>query len=281
MKVNLVGAGYWGSKVYDSLKKLDVDAEIIDIKNGQTIHDIKNTNPVILATPLWQHYEQTVELLSRGHDVYVEKPMAETEEQLKHIARIVDNHILMVGHIFIHHPQIELIKSIDIGNIIHVRSERANWGIYQTKTDPLLSLAVHDISIVQEILGSVKPNQAHKFHYTSMTNPDRIWFAGTQFDIDVTWYSPTRIRKTTILGTDGQIVWNQDSNTVTHYRNSIVNNRAIEVTPTVYIYDYELSPLEYELKHFINCVKSRKQPSTNVDSALAVADVVERVKLLL
>lgn len=281
MKINLVGAGYWGSKVHESLKKLGCETTVIDIRNGQTINDINDKNPVILATPLWQHYEQTVELLSRGHDVYVEKPMAETEEQLEHIARIVDNHILMVGHIFIHHPQIELIKSIDIGNIIHVRSERANWGIYQTKTDPLLSLAVHDISIVQEILGSIEPTQAHKFNYTSMTNPDRIWFAGTQFDIDVTWYSPTRIRKTTILGTNGQIVWNQDDNTVTHYRNSVVNNRAIEVSPTVYIYDYELSPLEYELKHFINCVKSRKQPSTNVNSALAVADVVESVKLLL
>ena len=120
MKVNLVGAGYWGSKVYNSLKKLDVDAEIIDIKNGQTILDIKNTNPVILATPLWQHYEQTIELLSRGHDVYVEKPMAETEEQLKHIARIVDNHILMVGHIFIHHPHVNFHLSFQsITFILH------------------------------------------------------------------------------------------------------------------------------------------------------------------
>ena len=281
MKMNLVGAGYWGSKVQQSLQKLGVDTNIIDIKNGETIDDIDNTDPVILATPLWQHYEQAVKLLSRGFDVYDEKPMAETEEQLEHIARIVDNHMLMVGHIFIHHPQMDLIKSIDIGKIVHVRSERSNWGIYQTQTDPLRSLAVHDISIVQELLGTIHPNQARAFHYTDMINPDRVWFAGPQFDIDVTWYSPVRIRRTTILGTEGQIVWDQDANTVTHYRNSIENNRAIAVTPTVYVYDYEMSPLEYELKHWINCVKTRTQASTGVNSALAVADVIEHVETVL
>jgi len=281
MKVNLVGAGYWGSKVDQSLQKLGISTNIIDIKNGQTIDDIKNTDPVILATPLWQHYEQTVELLTRGHDVYVEKPMAETEEQLEHIARIVDNHILMVGHIFIHHPQMEKIKNIDIGEIIHVSSERSNWGIYQTKTDPLLSLAVHDISIVQELLGTIRPSKAQAFHYTKQNQPDRVWFAGENFDIDVTWYSPTRIRRTTVLGTKGQIVWNQDANTVTHYRNSVENNRSIAVTPTVYIYDYDKSPLEYELEHFVNCVKTRTQASTGVNSALAVADVIEHAKMLL
>lgn len=281
MKINLVGAGYWGSKVEQSLKKLGCDTTIIDIKNGQTIDDINDNNPVVLATPLWQHYEQTVKLLSRGFDVYVEKPMAETVEQLQHIARIVEDHVLMVGHIFIHHPQMEKIKNIDIGEIIHVSSERSNWGIYQTKTDPLLSLAVHDISIVQELIGTIKPTVARQFNYTSQTNPDRVWFSGERFDIDVSWYSPTRIRRTTILGTKGQIVWDQNENTVTHYLNRITDNRAIAVSPTVYIYDYDKSPLEYELEHFIKCVENRKQPNTNVNSALAVADVIFYVKTLL
>ena len=281
MKINLVGAGYWGSKVDESLKKLGCETVIIDIKNGQTIDDINDNNPVILATPLWQHYEQTVELLQRGFDVYVEKPMAETSKQLEHIARIADDHILMVGHIFIHHPQMEKIKSIDIGEIIHVSSERSNWGIYQTKTDPLLSLAVHDISIVQELIGNIEPTVARQFNYTNQNNPDRVWFSGPRFDIDVSWYSPTRIRRTTILGTKGQIVWDQDQNTVTHYLNRITDNRAIAVSPNVFIYDYDKSPLEYELEHFLNCVKTRTQASTGINSALAVAGTVDQVKNLL
>lgn len=281
MKVNLVGAGYWGSKVDESLKKLGCETTIIDIKNGQTIDDIDNPNPVVLATPLWQHYEQALSLLKDGYDVYVEKPMAETREQLSFLKSNCDEQILMVGHIFIHHPQMQKIKSIDIGEIIHVSSERSNWGIYQTKTDPLLSLAVHDISIVQELIGTIEPTVARPFNYTSQINPDRVWFSGPKFDIDVSWYSPTRIRRTTILGTKGQIVWDQDQNTVTHYLNRITDNRAVAVSPNVFIYDYDKSPLEYELEHFLNCVKTRTQASTDVNSALAVADVVERVKTLL
>jgi predicted dehydrogenase len=281
MKINLVGAGYWGSKVDQSLKKLGCETTIIDIKNGQTIADIDNSNPVILVTPLWQHYEQALSLLKDGYDVYVEKPMAETQEQLSVLKSNWDEQILMVGHIFIHHPQMQKIKSIDIGEIIHVSSERSNWGIYQTKTDPLLSLAVHDISIVQELIGNIKPTMARQFNYTSQTNPDRVWFSGERFDIDVSWYSPTRIRRTTILGTKGQIVWDQNQNIVTHYLNRITNNRAIAVSPTVYIYDYDKSPLEYELEHFINCVESRKEPITNINSASMVAETVDQVKNLL
>ena len=281
MKINLVGAGYWGSKVDQSLQKLGCETTIIDIKNGQTIADIDNSNPVILATPLWQHYEQALSLLKDGYDVYVEKPMAETQEQLSVLKSNCNEQILMVGHIFIHHPQMQKIKSIDIGEIIHVSSERSNWGIYQTKTDPLLSLAVHDISIVQELIGTIIPTVARQFNYTSQTNPDRVWFSGPQFDIDVSWYSPTRIRRTTILGTKGQIVWDQDQNTVTHYLNRITDNRAIAVSPNVFIYDYDKSPLEYELEHFLNCIKTRTQASTGINSALAVADTVDQVKNLL
>ena len=165
MKMNLVGAGYWGSKLLESLKQFDVDATVIDIRNGQTIDDIKNNDPVILATPLWQHYEQTIELLKRGHDIYVEKPMAETADEINDIVSYLKpGQLIMVGHIFIHHPQIKLIENIinnnDIGDLTHIRSERANWGIYQTKTDPVLSLATHDLSIVNYFQGPLNLKNA-------------------------------------------------------------------------------------------------------------------------
>ena len=36
----LVGAGYWGSKLLASLEKFNVQANVIEIRNGQTIDDI-------------------------------------------------------------------------------------------------------------------------------------------------------------------------------------------------------------------------------------------------
>jgi predicted dehydrogenase len=138
----LIGAGYWGSKLLENLKKFDINATIIDIRNGQTIDDINTQDPVMLATPLWQHHEQTCALLARGHDVYVEKPMAETFDQILDIEKhVAPGQLLMVGHLFVHHPQMSLIReqiaSGIIGDIVHITSRRLNWGIYQTKTDPL------------------------------------------------------------------------------------------------------------------------------------------------
>jgi predicted dehydrogenase len=288
----LVGAGYWGSKLLQQLNRLGVDAQVIDIKNGQTINDINNTDPVMLATPLWQHYEQTLALLQRGHDVYVEKPLAETHQQVVDISQqIAPGQLLMVGHLFVHHPQMaeikEIIKQGTIGDVQHITSRRLNWGIYQTKTDPLLSLATHDITIVQEIVGAVMvPQQARAWNYSNNQQPDRVCFSGhcghVTFDIDVSWHWPVRARQTVVMGTQGQIVWDQDANTITVCKNVIENNRAIaDAQVKTIAYHHVLTPLEAELQHWIECTRSRSQPRTAVDDAAAVAAVIDAVKLLL
>jgi predicted dehydrogenase len=289
----LVGAGYWGSKLIDNLKKFDVDAQVIDIKNGQSISDINTSDPVMLATPLWQHHNQAIELLRRGHDVYVEKPLAETVAQVQEIGHcVVPGQLLMVGHLFVHHPQMAEIKSIIadgvIGNVTHVSSSRLNWGIYQTRTDPLLSLATHDIAIIQEITEcNTVPEHAHGWNYSNNQQHDRITFSGqckpgVTFDVDVSWYWPVRTRQTVVLGTQGQIVWNQDANTITVTKNQIVERRAVaDPAPTVLLYNHALTPLEAELEHWTNCVRTRTEPSTGLEAARSVAHTIDQVKQLL
>jgi len=293
MNMWLVGAGYWGNKLLESLKKFNVDARVIDIKNGQTINDIDTMDPVMLATPLWQHYDQASVLLKKGHDLYIEKPMAETADQidqLNHLSR--PDQIVMVGHLFVHHPQMSDIKSIvssgKIGRVVHVTSQRFNWGIYQTKTDPLLSLAVHDISIVQEIANSVlHPDHAQAWNYSNNCQFDRVRFSGhtessVTFDIDVSWHWPVRTRQTVIIGTQGQIIWDQDLNKITVAANTIEQNRAVaDADPEVIDYAYNQSPLEFELAHWVECVKHRHMPTTGIKDARSVALVVDQVKQLL
>lgn len=293
MKMWLVGAGYWGSKLLTSLKKFDVDASVIDIRNGQTIADIDTLDPVMLATPLWQHHEQAQQLLRRGHDVYVEKPMAETLSQVLDIGeQMQPGQLLMVGHIFVHHPQMAEIKSIIasglIGDLVHITSRRLNWGIYQTKTDPLLSLATHDISIVLDIAGNqITVDQAKCWNYSNNTQPDRVWFSGAcdhnvTFDIDVSWHWPVRTRQTVIIGTKGQLVWDQDANTITCSTHAIQNHRAVlDEAPQVIEYTHSLTPLEAELQHWVECVNLRQQPVTGLESAKQVARVIDQVKTLL
>ena len=292
MNMWLVGAGYWGSKLLTSLKKFDVDAQVIDIRNGQTINDINTLDPVMLATPLWQHHEQTCELLRRGHDVYVEKPMAETLDQVLDIEKSLSpGQLLMVGHIFVHHPQMQEIHDIvargDIGALVHVSSRRLNWGIYQTRTDPLLSLGTHDISIVAEIAkGLPTVDQAQAWNYSNNVQPDRVYFSGVcngiTFDIDVSWYWPVRTRQTIIIGSQGQITWDQDANTITITKNRVEDRRAVaDATPIMIEYSHDLTPLEAELKHWVDCVINKQQPRTGLSAAKEVAAVIDQVNQLL
>lgn len=291
MNMWLVGAGYWGKKLLSSLDRLGVDASIIDIKNNQSLADINTLDPVILATPLWEHYDQCMELLSRGHDVYVEKPAAETAPQVAKMMEITNqDQLFMVGHIFVHHPQIHLIKQLidsnAIGKLQHITSRRLNWGIYQTRTTPVLSLAAHDISILQFFTGSQNSiHSAKGWHLSSGYQFDRVYFngisSGVSFDIDVSWAWPARTRETVFIGTRAQIVWNQDTNQVVLCNNRIGDNRAVEGNTVVFDYEDELSPLEHELQHWVNCVKHRTQPLTGINEAFNVAVAIDRVHTVL
>lgn len=287
----LVGAGYWGSRVATALESLGVRCRVIDIRNGQTIDHISDLDPVLLATPLWQHHEQVLALLARGHDVYVEKPAAETAQQVQEISRqISDSQLFMVGHLFQHHPQMHMIQSLiqqgAIGTLQHVNSRRLNWGIYQTRTDPVLSLATHDVSILLAVVptqSQAEVTAVQHWNYSRNIVPDRVIFQGrvgtVSFDIDVSWSWPIRTRSTVFMGDRGQIVWDQDANQVTVTTNTVVDRRAIaDPNPAVYAYTSELSPLHHELSHWVNCVRSRCQPLTGAAEALAVAQVLDQVR---
>lgn len=289
MKMWLVGAGYWGQKLLTTLEKFGVAAQVIDIRNGQTIDDINDQSPVMLATPLWNHYEQCRALLSRGHDIYVEKPMAERLEEILDLKLLCrPDQLVMVGHIFQHHPHRDEIKVLIntgfIGDVVHVSSRRMNWGIYQTRTDPVLSLGTHDISIVMDMIGStdVCVDHSRVYRITQGEQSDRVQWAGrcgsATFDCDVSWAWPKRTRETVILGTLGQIMWDQDANSYTVSRHRIVNDRAVQDTePYTVTYQYRLSPLDHEIQHWVQCLHERRQPSTGFDEALAVAQVIQQI----
>jgi len=288
MNMWLVGAGYWGSKMLDNLQKFGVTPRNSDIKNGQSIQQIDDQSPVMLATPLWEHYDQCRYLLKNGHDVYVEKPMAETVDQIRELKSLLrPGQIFMVGHIFQHHPQRHEIKTMIetgfIGDVTHVTSRRLNWGIYQTKTDPVLSLGTHDISIVLDITKqSAVVDHSACFYTTHGIQPDRVIWSGRcgdiTFDCDVSWAWPTRVRETVIIGTQGQIVWDQDRDTYTVSKHRVENNRCLLDNDSQTInYTSALSPLEHEIQHWIECVRDRRSPSTGIDQALAVAQVIEQI----
>jgi predicted dehydrogenase len=288
INIALVGSGYWGSKIISSLEgnPLVGKFQVIDVKNGDTIDHIDtDIKTAIIATPLWDHYSTGSALLARGFDCYIEKPMAETEEQCQSLKTLLDQQILMVGHIFLYHPAMLWIKNNihRIGKIKHVDSQRLNWGIYQTKTTPMHSLLPHDVSIMLELLGNdVSLTNVDHATFTGNQQPDYVNFNMIIGDVSVrvtgSWYWPEKIRKITIIGDQGSIVWDDVANRVDLYQGTVVERRLTELKlEESYTPDMSKSPLQLELEHFIDCVNTRTTPKSDVENAIAVAKVVDAV----
>ena len=287
INVAVIGSGYWGSKIVSTLERnTNVPMiQVIDAVNGQTIDDIQSdVKAAIIATPLWNHVDLAIDLLKRGLDVYVEKPMAETAAEIELINSNITNQIVMVGHIFLYHPALDKIKEHlpRIGTVKHVDSQRLNWGIYQTKTTPLLSLLPHDISILNELFTDIKVTTTRQRNFTNNVVPDWVSFDLTMGEATATvtgsWYWPDRVRKLTIIGEQGMIVWDDAANQVHVFEGEVVGRKLSELDEEIYIPDLSKSPLELELNHFIECVMQRYQPRTDIKNALAVAKILDAVQ---
>jgi predicted dehydrogenase len=285
----VIGSGYWGSKIVESLRSIKNvgKIQVIDVKNGQTIDDIDvDVRAAVIATPLWDHFSTSEKLLERGFDCYVEKPLAENSKQIEYLYEYSKSQIIMVGHIFLYHPALHYIKEQlpCIGTIKHIRSERLNWGIYQTKTTPLLSLLPHDVSILLELLGNIEVTSAIQKNFTNNVVPDYVSFEIKSGDVTATvtgsWYWPERVRKLTIIGSSGSIIWDDTKNTVEILTGQVNERRLTELSTLgeVHCPDLTITPLQHELSHFVECVATRQKPLTDINNALHVAKILDAVQ---
>jgi predicted dehydrogenase len=274
MNVWLVGAGYWGNKIVATLKTLNVNVNIIDIKNNQTIDQINNKDPVLLVTPVSQHYEQAKQIIANGNPLYIEKPAAETASEIEDLIKLAKNQIVMVGHIFMHNPLFHILKGLDLGEIKFVHSERTNLGIYQTTVSPLLTLAPHDFSIILGLLNEVAVTHVQNYNFTNNNYPDRSVIFGNNFQIDLSWLDINRRRVVTVVGSKAQAIWDEDAKTLIVKPVRIENNILKVEKEIVHTYNGQDS-LYYELEHFIDCVKNNKMPTTNLHQALRIAKLID------
>lgn len=287
MQISLVGAGYWGSKLQKELETIPNvnDVEIIDIKDGKNLTDIQYEN-VVLATPAWDHYEQTLELLAQGKNLYVEKPLALTMQECTDIKNNIKEHqTLMVGHIFLYNDRVKKIKELlpKLGHIQHIEMNRLNWGRFQSKISTLHSLAPHDVSIIHYWLGTHEfkdvKHSGHKFSKYVQNDRDEFEFTCNSVPIkfNLSWYYPEKIRTTAIIGTNGTLFWNEEAKTI-KITTDIWKNDRMNYEPTVETIHIESNSLRNELIEFVECVSEGRTPTSDVENAI---DVAENLDLLL
>jgi len=258
-----------------------------------------SVSAVVVATPAPSHFELAEAALVAGRDVFVEKPLCLSGAQARSLCSLAERNerILMVGHLLLYHPAVERLKKLvhsgELGDVLYIYAQRVNLGVVRREENAWWSLAPHDISVANYLLGA--PPQAVSATGSCYLQPERgvedVVFAtmhypgGRMAHIHVSWLDPHKIRKLTVVGDRKMAVFDDTSPD----QKLAVFDKGVEPPATV---SYEegvrirtgdiripalkmAEPLRRECSAFLDAVRTRKAPVADGQSGLEVVRTLE------
>ena len=237
--VGVVGYGYWGPNLVRNfaategaqvIAVCDMDATklalcerrhpgVATTKEFQDLLKDSRIDAIAIATPVHSHFELALAALKAGKHVLVEKPLAQTSEQVRRLIEEAERRklILMVDHTFLYTPAVQKIRELIVegalGDIYYYNGIRASLGLFQSDVNVIWDLAVHDVSIIQYILNE-KPVAVSATGASHVAGtPENMAHIALFFQssciahISVNWLSPVKVRQTFIGGSRKMIVY--------------------------------------------------------------------------
>ena len=309
-QIALVGCGYWGknlcrnfhalgalSSVVDTTEKGQVTARSIalDAQITDSLEDVLRNyqiQGIALATPAETHAELAIQLMQAGKDILVEKPMALTLEDAEKMKEVAEEtgRILMVGHLLEYHSAVlklrEMIDSGEIGEINYIYSNRLNFGKVRTEENALWSFAPHDVAVILRLMGKApvevsSTGGSYLTHGIADTTLSSLRFDDeSRAHIFVSWLHPFKEQRLVVVGDEKMAIFND----VAPYGEKLqLYPQNVEFDGTMpllkkedveFVEHANTEPLREECAHFMECIQSRKQPLTNVQSGIDVLKVL-------
>ena len=319
ISIAVVGVGYWGPNLLRNFSRIpeadmnagcDIDEtklqyaksrfpQIKVTTNYRELFDDPSIDAVAISTPLATHFQLAKEALERGKHVLVEKPLAQTSKEAEELIKLASGKgkILMVGHTFEYSPPVnkikELISSGEIGKIYYIDSSRVNLGLFRSDTSVIWDLAAHDVSILLYLLDA-KPRSVLATGQGFIQNEiEDVAYLNIRFDngtmanVHVSWLSPCKLRRITIVGDKKMIVYDdaEDMEKVKMYDRGVSLVKLEDIykgfpiiyrTGDIHIpYIETTESLEIECRHFLECIRDNKKPRSSGEVGLAVVKVLE------
>lgn len=109
---------------------------------------------IVLAVPTIAHVEIGCELLERGVDLLVEKPIAPTVAEADELVASSHGRILAVGHVEFFNPAVEALISLGLKPRFAVVERLSSFTPRSLDVDVVLDLMIHDLQILQALDGS-------------------------------------------------------------------------------------------------------------------------------
>jgi predicted dehydrogenase len=239
LSVGVVGLGYWGPNLLRGLieqpgvevryvcdldeRRLSVTARRYPGVTATTCYedllDDPDLDAVVIATPVFTHFEMASAALRAGKHTFVEKPLAPSAAEAAEMIDLAQarNLRLMCGQTFLYSPPVQAIKRLidagELGDIFFISSSRVNLGLHQRDVSVIWDLGPHDFSILLHWLKEAPESIAatgrdsivqgiHDVAFMSLRFP-----SGVVANVELSWLAPSKLRRTAIVGSDKMVVY--------------------------------------------------------------------------
>lgn len=321
MKTALMGFGYWGMNVARTVIALGHSLEYVldpDVNRMEKATATYRTKPalsldeildadvdaVFIATPPDTHFPLAKKTLLAGKHVFVEKPFATSIEDAYELLFIADRaeRIAFVDHTFVHSEPVKYLRRLvdekAFGDILYINSRRINLGIFQHQVDVIWDLAVHDLSIIDFLVGlnisriSVFKKKYSNFPRDAFANISCELQSGVTVNIAVSWLSPVKVREMIIGGTAMMAVFDDTAqNKIRLYDRGVILQEELggeEIYKSMVQYKFgdvtepeipRNPALRNAIAAFIECIRVGALPRAHRESILRVTKVLEMISI--
>ena len=281
MKLAVIGTGYWGSKIVETVKNMGLPVTLYDINDSLTSIVPSLIDGVIIATPASTHKDITKIMLRKGIHVLVEKPAFMNMAECNEIGPYTANAKLMAGHILLYNEHFDFLKQTVVDKeILHIEHRRLAWGRMQKDINPILHYAPHDIAILDNLLGAM-PDEIHStgIHVIKQPQPDfvtcNLKYGNVTVQLQMGWYYHEKVRDVTVITDKGTLVWNDAENKSKWISQTIENGRQIQHMDQNKTFTESISPLQRQITAFADYCEKDKLPDSNMDHIKRVTYIVE------
>jgi predicted dehydrogenase len=317
--VGIVGCGYWGPNLVRNFSETEgahvlaiCDSRhdrlailqkrypgVLAITDFAALLQTPGLDAVCIATPVNTHFKLAKLALEAGKHVLVEKPLASSVAEVRELIALAAKKklVLLVDHTFIYTGAVRKIKELvaggALGEVQYYDSVRVNLGLFQHDVNVLWDLAIHDLAIMDFVLGQ-KPKAVSATGMGHVQGqPENVAYLTLFFDsnliahINVNWLAPVKVRRTLIGGSKKMIVYDdlEPSEKVKVYDTGISTRQGPEsiyqMLVSYRIGDVWLPKLDatealaLEARHFLDCIAGRTQPLSGGEAGLTTVKILE------
>ena len=319
VRIAVVGLGYWGPNLVRNLHELseaevayvcDSRQEQLDaitrrypaiaaVRSLETVLADPTVEAVAIATPVSTHFDLALRALEAGKHVFVEKPLAGSSLEAADLIKRANECglVLMPGHTFLYSPPVDAIRKLitsgALGEIYFVSTSRVNLGLHQADVSVAWDLGPHDFSILRYWLGETPCHVTALSRGCVIPNIPDVMFINLEFPsrtiahVELSWLAPSKLRRTTIVGSEKMVVYDDTSTEPVRVFDSGVALRDPEsfgeyrltyrtgdiVSPQI----GAAEPLSVEMADFCAAIRTGRPPRSTADIGLEVVRIIEAV----